>query len=445
MQGNYYIATMGCQMNEYDSDYLAQLLESSGYGPADQPEGADLIFINTCTVRAKPVQKAYSLLGRMVALKKKNPSLIIGMLGCVAQQEGAHLFKRFPDLDLVLGTRELERVEELLKKIEIDRDRVVATELSRNPRPFVGKNGYHEGRVKSYVSIMEGCNNFCSFCIVPYVRGREVSRSPQDIIKESQYLVGQGVKEITFLGQNVNSYRWEAGGGLDFPGLLNQINRISGLQRIRFTTSHPKDLSDDLIGCFGELEKLCPHIHLPVQSGSDRILKRMNRAYTRDRYLDLVKKLRVVRPDMAVTSDMIVGFPGETEKDFKMTIDLMEKIRFDNTFSFKYSDRQGTRAAKMGDKVPEKEKSSRLARLQGYQKEITLEKNRALKGCELEVLVEGKSKRGGLMTGRTGSNKVVNFVSDIKIIGKIVNVFIKNASANSLRGELVQDAAPRPD
>jgi tRNA-2-methylthio-N6-dimethylallyladenosine synthase len=428
-------------MNEYDSDYLAQLLQSSGYSPVEEPDNADLIFINTCTVRAKPVQKAYSLLGRMRALKKKKPSLIIGMLGCIAQQEGADLIKRFPELDLVLGTREVGRVEEFIKKIEIDRERVVATELRKGPRPFVGKNGYHSGRVKSYVSIMEGCNNFCSFCIVPYVRGREVSRSPQQILEESRYLVAQGVKEITLLGQNVNSYYWEKDDGMDFPGLLRGLNRISGLQRMRFTTSHPKDLSEELIACFGELKKLCPHIHLPVQSGSDRILKRMNRAYTRKKYLKLVDKLRAVRPGIAITSDLIVGFPGETEEDFQMTIDLMEKIRFDNAFSFKYSDRPGTRAAKMGGKVPESEKGVRLTRLQEFQRQITLEKNRALMGREVEVLVEGTSKKGGLMTGRTGSNKIVNFLSDNSKIGLLVNVLIENVLSNSLRGELVRETA----
>ena len=289
---------------------------------------------------------------------------------------------------------------------------------------------------------MEGCNNFCSFCIVPYVRGREVSRSPRDIMKEAEYLVGQGVKEITLLGQNVNSYRWEKREGLDFPGLLHKMDRIPGLRRIRFTTSHPKDLSDDLIKCFGELEKLCPHIHLPVQSGSNEILKRMNRGYSREKYLNLVKKLRSARPEMAITSDMIVGFPGETGEDFHLTIDLIKKIGFDNTFSFKYSDRKGTRAEKMDGKVPEAEKGARLAELQKLQKQITLEKNKALEGREVEVLVEGKSKKGAQMTGRTGANKIVNFDPDNSRIGLIVNVLIKRALANSLRGELVQETRP---
>jgi len=428
---------MGCQMNEYDSDYLAQILETSGYRPAGAPEAADLIFINTCTVRAKPQQKAYSLLGRMLALKKGRPSLIVGMLGCIAQQEGGHLLARFPDLDLVLGTRELERVEELLRKIEIDRERVVATELDRKPRAFVGKNTYFQGTVKSYISIMEGCNNFCSFCIVPYVRGREVSRSPQDILGEAQHLTGQGVKEITLLGQNVNSYCWGEQEKLHFPGLLRKLNALPDLLRLRFTTSHPKDLTDELIRCFGELEKLCPHIHLPVQAGSNRILKRMHRGYTRERYIELVQKLRSVVPDIAITSDIIVGFPGETEKDFYLTIDLIEKIGFDNAFSFKYSDRIGTRAEKMDGKLPEEVKGARLSLLQKRQKAITLEKNQRLEGRVVEILVEGESKKGGQLTGRTGSNKIVNLDNNNRILHKLVNVKIKKALANSLHGELV--------
>ena len=437
MSGNYYITTMGCQMNEYDSDYLAQFLQNSGYHPVEEPEVADLIFINTCAVRAKPQQKAYSLLGRMLALKKRRPSLILGMLGCIAQQEGAHLLKRFPGLDLVLGTRELDRIGELLRKIEIDRDRVVATELKRKPRPFIGKNNHFRGRVKSYISIMEGCNNFCSFCIVPYVRGREVSRSPGDIIKEAEYLVGQGVKEVTLLGQNVNSYHWSGEEAFHFPDLLRKLNAVPSLLRLRFTTSHPKDLTGELIGCFTELETLCPHIHLPVQAGSNRILKRMNRGYTREKYMELVQELRSRRPDMAVTTDIIVGFPGETEKDFELTIDLIEKIGFDNAFSFKYSDRPGTKAQRMDGKVPEEIKGARLKVLQKLQKEITQEKNRRLEGRVVEILIEGESKKGGQMTGRTGSNNIVNLPLNNSMLATLTKVKIKKSLANSLTAEWI--------
>lgn len=435
MSRNYYITTMGCQMNEYDSDYLAQVLQASGYHPSGDPESADLIFINTCTVRAKPQQKAYSLLGRMLALKKRRPSLIVGLLGCIAQQEGAHLLERFPGLDLVLGTRELERAGELLRKIEIDRDRVVATELDRKSRPFIGKNNHFQGRVKGYISVIEGCNNFCSFCIVPYVRGREVSRSPVDILKEAGHLVGQGVKEITLLGQNVNSYHWAGEEDLNFPGLLRKLNAVPGLTRLRFTTSHPKDLTDELIGCFGGLETLCPHIHLPVQAGSNRILKRMNRGYTREKYMGLVQRLRSIRPDIAVTTDIIVGFPGETEEDFQLTIDLIEKIGFDNAFSFKYSDRVGTKAEKMAGKVPEEVKRVRLKVLQELQKEITQQKNRHLEGRVVEILVEGESKKGDQMTGRTGGNKIVNLTLNNISLGSLVKVKIVKSFANCLSGE----------
>jgi len=430
----YYIATMGCQMNEYDSDYLGQLLLASGYVNTSDPLGADLIIVNTCAVREKAEQKAFSLLGRLVILKRKNPHLIIGMMGCIAQKDGAGLFKRFPDLDFVMGTREIERIHEILETKETTGERIIATDLDTKPLLSYHHEGYFKGRVKGYISIMQGCNNFCSYCIVPYVRGREFSLPPGKIISEAENLVSQGVKEITLLGQNVNSYYSEQESGVDFPGLLRRVNRIDGLKRIRFTTSHPKDLSEKLIRCFGELEKLCPHIHLPFQSGSDRILKRMNRGYTREKYIGLIQRLREVQENVAVTSDVIVGFPGETIKDFQMTLDLIQKIGFDNLFSFIYSDRMGTAAARMADKLDDEEKSSRLALLQKTQQGITLAKNKLLAGHEVEVLVEGLSKRKTQLTGRTDTNKVVNFVSHSNEPGDLVNVMIEDAFVNSLRG-----------
>ena len=274
---------MGCQMNEYDSDYLGQLLTASGYRNTHDPKAADLILINTCAVREKAEQKAFSLLGRLFPLKKKNPRLILGLMGCIAQKDGASLLKRFPELDIVLGTREINRIQEFLDRIEATGDRIVATDLDASILPGTNLDGYFRGRLKGYISIMQGCNNFCSYCIVPYVRGREISRHPEDIISEAENLLSQGVKEITLLGQNVNSYFSGETIGVGFPSLLRRMSRIAGLKRIRFTTSHPKDMSDELIHCFGELENLCPHIHLPFQSGSNAILKRMNRGYTRER------------------------------------------------------------------------------------------------------------------------------------------------------------------
>lgn len=433
MSRYFYINTMGCQMNEYDSDYLGQALVNSNFLPADDPKDADLILINTCTVRAKAEQKAFSLLGRMISLKKRKPNLILGLTGCLAQQEGKNLMKKFPDLDLVLGTREIGRIEGIIKKLGTSRDKILATDIDLSPPSRIESNGYFKGRIKSYISVIVGCNNFCSYCIVPYVRGFEVSRSPVEIIEEAERLISQGVKEITLLGQNVNSYAWEK--GLRFPSLLRKLSQLDGLSRMRFTTSHPKDLSDDLIRLFGELDNLCPHIHLPLQAGSNKILGLMNRGYVREEYLELVKKLREVRPGIAITSDIMVGFPQESDEDFQMTLDLMWKIKFDSLYSFRYSDRKGTTAEKMDGKVSEAEKSFRLMTLQELQRYITLEKNRKLEGTDVEILVEGQSKRGGQWTGRTDTNKIVNFASNNSRIGDFIDVRIQHVFANSLWGE----------
>ncbi|MBW2609042.1 MAG: tRNA (N6-isopentenyl adenosine(37)-C2)-methylthiotransferase MiaB [Deltaproteobacteria bacterium] len=433
----YHITTMGCQMNKYDSNHIRQLLQNSGFLPADIPDNADLILINTCTVRAKAQQKAFSLLGRMVSLKKRRPDLILGITGCIAQQEGPDLIKRFPGLDLVLGTREIGRITEILETIKDDRKKVVATNIELKPISPVNYNGFFKGQVKSYISIMEGCNNFCSYCIVPYVRGREISCPPKEILKEAKNLISQGVKEITLLGQNVNSYSWGEKKEINFPMLLKTLSRLDGLLRIRFTTSHPKDLSDDLIHCFGELDNLCPHIHLPFQAGSNKVLKLMNRGYSRERYMELINRLREVKPDIAVTSDVMVGFPKETDEDFQMTLDLINKMEFDNLFSFKYSDRKGTLAEKMSGKIDKDEISFRLDVLQQVQKGITLKKNKTLEGKKVEILVEGDSKRGGQFTGRTGTNKIVNFNCNNNIIGQLVEVDIEYAFVNSLKGVLI--------
>lgn len=433
----FYIQTMGCQMNEYDSDYLAQSLIQCGFSPSEDPERADLILINTCTVRAKPQQKAYSLLGRMSALKRRNPALVLGVVGCLAQQEGADLMKRFPQLDLVAGPRELGRIQEIIKGINSGRGKVVATDLDTGLRDPIDCRGYLRGRISGYISIMEGCNNFCSYCVVPYVRGREVSRSPHEVLVEAKILISDGIKEITLLGQNVNSYCWEeVGKKWGFPSLLRELSELEGLLRLRFTTSHPKDLSDDLIHCFRDLQPLCPHIHLPFQAGANAVLHRMRRGYTRESYIGLISKLRKTKPDIAITSDVMVGFPGETEKNFESTLDLIRSVQFDALFSFKYSDRKNTVAEKMDHKLDEPEKARRLKTLQAFQRQITLAKNRALEGNQVEVLVEGPSKRGGQLTGRTGTNKIVNFTCNSRPIGDIVNVMIRRGLVNSLRGEL---------
>ena len=435
MAKSFFIKTMGCQMNVYDSDAMARCLIDRGYSRTDRPENADVILVNTCTVRKKPEQKALSFLGRMLSIKKRKPALILGLTGCLAQQEGRALKQRFPELDLVVGPRETGRIGELIDLIGENPGCILATRMDVPVRRPVDCSGYSGGRVAEFVSIMEGCNNFCSYCIVPYVRGRERSRPPEDILLEARRLVNEGVREITLLGQNVNSYAREEG-QWNFPRLLREMGRMEDLKRLRFTTSHPKDLSDELIGCFGEVESLCPHIHLPFQAGADPVLERMGRGYTRRRYLERVERLRNVRSDIAITSDVMVGFPGETDRDFQMTLDLVRCVRFDGLFSFKYSDRRGTRAAKMDRKVGPEKKSERLAMLQTVQKTITLEKNRGLEGARVEVLVEGRSKKGARLRGRTGTNKVVNFNCDSREIGNIINVTIERAFPNSLQGRV---------
>jgi len=424
-------------MNENDSDTLAQHLINFGFTPADDYKNADLIMINTCTVREKAQQKAFSLLGRMIILKKQRPEIILGIMGCIAQQEGEYLLKKYPDLDLVLGTKEIGNICNILNKILEHSERISATDLSADSNIPIINHEYFQGNVKGFISIMEGCNNFCSYCIVPFVRGREKSRSVQYIVTQAENLISQGVREITLLGQNVNSYFSHESGNVNFPQLLNTLSSIKNLLRIRFTTSHPKDLSGDLIDCFKTLPNLCPHIHLPFQAGSNKILKLMNRRYSREIYIDLINKLRIAVPGIAITSDVMVGFPGETDDDFNDTIDLIEKIEFDNLFSFIYSDRKGTIAEKMDKKISEEIKLSRLNILQEKQKNITFKKNKMLEGKEEEILVDGLSKKKGQLTGRTSCNKIVNFNSDINIIGKLAKVIIEKSHINSLHGVLI--------
>ncbi|PKN61645.1 MAG: tRNA (N6-isopentenyl adenosine(37)-C2)-methylthiotransferase MiaB [Deltaproteobacteria bacterium HGW-Deltaproteobacteria-15] len=431
---------MGCQMNEYDSDLVAQLLLSMGYLPTSDPLEADLILINTCAVRARAEQKAVSILGRVLKQKRRTPDLKVGLMGCVAQQRGGDLFKRFPELDLVLGTREVSRIREHIHSSE-SRSRVLATELNLQPPASPNASGYFRSRFTAFISIMEGCNNFCTYCVVPFTRGREASRSPDDIVEEAKHLVTEGVREITLLGQNVNSYSYgKEEGQCRFPLLLRKLSSLKELLRLRFTTSHPKDLSDDLIRCFVEIPNLCRHIHLPFQSGSNRILKRMNRGYTREQYIDRVRDLRQAVPSIAITSDVMVGFPGETEDEFMETLDLIRQIEFDNLYSFKYSDRNKTRSSTMSGKIDEWEKSRRLGLLQKTQKEITIRKNKSFKGAVVEVLAEGLSRKGDQLTGKTEGSKIVNFKSDSQLLGHIVKVLIKESSANSLRGECLDSA-----
>jgi tRNA-2-methylthio-N6-dimethylallyladenosine synthase len=438
-----YISTIGCQMNVHDSEQIVALMEKEGYVCTEDENQADLIILNTCSIREKAVQKVNSSLGRFRKLKRNKDSLIIGVGGCVAQQMGERLLMKVPDLDLVFGTHNIHQLPKFIAEIEKTGKRIVETTLHERTSSLGILTLPRIAKVTAFVTIMQGCNNFCAYCVVPYLRGREESRTMEDILIEIRSLADRGVKEITLLGQNVNSYGRSTQGAAGFVGLLNEIEKIEGIKRIRFTTSHPKDLSDSLIAGFAELDKLCKHIHLPVQSGSDRVLSLMNRRYTKSDYLAKVEKLRRTCPEISITSDVIVGFPGETDKDFQETIDMMNEIRFDNLFSFKYSERQGTAALKMDDKVSEPLKLERLRILQALQEEHALEKNRAMEGCREEVLVEGFSKncREDVM-GRTSTNKIVNFSGQGNLIGKIVSVYIKAAYLHSLRGEMLGKEIP---
>ncbi|MBW1726043.1 MAG: tRNA (N6-isopentenyl adenosine(37)-C2)-methylthiotransferase MiaB [Deltaproteobacteria bacterium] len=450
-----YINTIGCQMNVYDSEQIAKGLTVLGYKLTSLPEKADLIIVNTCTIRKKAEQKAFSFLGRMTGLKRKKPDLIIGMGGCVAQQEGQKILQRVPHLDLVFGTNAIGRLPGMIKTITAKKCRIVDIKMSGQIEEldFI-EDKHHTGKVSSFVTIMQGCDNYCTYCVVPYVRGRETSRNPDKIINEICGLVESGVREVTLLGQNVNSYGNKEG-LCTFPELLARVNEIDGLLRIRFTTSHPKDLSTDLMLAFKDLNKMCNHIHLPIQSGSNRVLKRMNRKYSRKLYLEKIDKLRDICSNMAITSDIIVGFPGETRTDFQETLDLIKKVEFDGLFAFKYSDRPNAAAARFEDKISEKEKKERLQQVLTLQAHFTTQKNKELVGSTQSILVEGLSKKQTRIdkpiinddvqwTGRTSTNKIVNFsrrdnaLSCEQILtGRMVKVRIVKAHSHSLWGEPV--------
>jgi tRNA-2-methylthio-N6-dimethylallyladenosine synthase len=432
-----YIQTFGCQMNVQDAEKMAVLLELSGYETTDDPGRADLILVNTCSIREKAAQKIYSQLGRFRTLKAENPRLRIGVGGCLAQQWGDQFFRKAPYVDLVFGTHQIHRLPEMVGAIESSRRRIVETGFCDRIRSLDIPAQPAAGAVGAFVTIMQGCNNFCAYCVVPHLRGKEESRPLPEILREVEMLAGQGIREVTLLGQNVNSYGQTLPVKTDFTELVSAIGKVSGMERIRFTTSHPKDLSARLVACFGGIASLCEHIHLPVQSGSDRVLRRMKRGYTVAAYREKVEDLRRICPGISITSDVIVGFPGEEEEDFQRTLELMREIRFDNLFSFQYSERDGTAAVGMDRPVCDRVKRERLRMLQNLQEGHTLEKNRACEGRLEEVLVEGPSRNGnGDMTGRTRGNRIVNFPGTAGLIGKTISVRIVKAFPHSLRGEM---------
>jgi tRNA-2-methylthio-N6-dimethylallyladenosine synthase len=432
----FYIETYGCQMNERDSEEISATLKAEGFTETNSPDKADIIFVNTCSVREKPSQKALSATGRYIKSKRQR-NRIVAMCGCFAKQEGERLKERFEGIDLVFGPQQIKDLPSLIKRVIENKEQVI--DVSDSGYSSSERCEIREGVYSAFVNITKGCNNFCSFCIVPYLRGREFSRSVEDIIGEIKKRVSYGVKEITLLGQNVNSYRDEKS-NTDFVGLLERLNEIEGLERIRFTTSHPKDVSDRLIESFSRLKKLCNHIHLPVQSGSNRILNLMNRRYTREDYLRIVEKLRLERKDIAITTDIIVGFPTETDKDFEDTLNLVKEVEYDTAFSFKYSPRPLTKAFReLKDDVPTKVKEERLKVLQELIEDIAQKKNREMIGKRVDVLIEGYSRRvRNQYTGRTGCNRVVNIENGDNILGKVVNVRITEALKHSLKGEIIK-------
>ena len=434
-----YIQTYGCQMNQYDSERIAQVMGRLDYTPTERIENADLILLNTCSVRDKAEQKVYSALGTWREIKEQRQGVIIGVGGCVAQQEGERLLKRVPHLDLVFGTHNIHKLPEMVEQVETLRSRPVETAFYRDSSYM--EDAEFRANVqgsKAFVTIMQGCIKVCSFCIVPHVRGREVSRPSEKIVAEVEFLVRQGAKEVMLLGQNVNSYGKTSPGEISFAKLLGRVNSIVGLDRIRFTTSHPQDLSPELVEAFATLEKLCEHLHLPVQSGSDSVLARMRRGYNCQEYLHRIRLLKQRCPQVALSTDIIVGFPGETEREFESTLELLQQVEYDEIFSFVYSPRPQTVSAKLyNDDIPEEIKKDRLKRVQSLQRGVSLRKNRDRVGGLEEILVDGDSKlKNGQIMGRTRTNRIVNLVGPATLIGSLVSVRITGATANSLLGEL---------
>ena len=421
-------------MNERDSETLAGMLTELGYEECFKKDEADVVVINTCSIREHADERFFGILGQLKKLKKNKTDMIVAVCGCMMQQQ--HIIERvktkFPWVDIIFGTHNIHEFPELIKAVADEKKRRIAV-LEEGEKIVENLPSKRKYKYKSFVNIMQGCNNFCTYCIVPFTRGRERSRTPEAVINEVKELVADGVKEITLLGQNVNSYRGE--GGIDFPTLLGKLNDIEGLERIRFMTSHPKDLSDELIACYGNLDKLCTHIHLPVQSGSNAVLKRMNRHYTREKYIDLVRRLRTTCPEISISTDIIVGFPGETEEDFNDTLDLIRKVEFDSAFTFIYSVRKGTPAEKYEDHISEEVKHRRFTRLVDAVNTSAAKKNSEMEGKICKILVEGRSKHGDeSMCGRTSGFKQVDFQGDDSMTGKIVEVKITSGKTFSLRG-----------
>ncbi len=427
-------------MNEDDSDQMASLLMQMGYRLAGEVAEADVILLNTCSVRAKPEHKVSTKLGELRILKEQNPDMIIGVCGCMAQRQGAAIRRRNPHIDLVIGTAQIERIPELICEVVRSRHPLTALDLPRakDDAPVTpGRSTQaHYGKLKTFVPVTYGCDNFCSYCVVPYVRGKERSRQLSEIAEEVTGLASQGCKEVTLLGQNVNSYKSPDDGSTGFPELLARLNDIDGLQRIRFTTSHPKDLSDKLIEAMVTLPKVCRHIHLPMQAGDTDVLARMRRGYSVEHYLDLIASLRQAAPEIAISTDILVGFPGETEEQFRNTLQVIEDVRFDMAFMFAYNAIPKTAAAALPDQLTYQEKNARLAKVIELQNRITIEKNTEHIGQVFEVLVEGISPKDPTrICGLTSQNKTVNFEGVLQTIGKLIRVRVTESHLYGFVGE----------
>ncbi len=431
-----FVKTFGCQMNAYDSDKITALLGKDGYSATQEIGDADLIVVNTCSVREKPEQKLRSFIGEMVPHRARGAK--VGIAGCMAQHAGADLFKQYRgQVDLVFGPDHVPNVREIVGKVE-QGQRVLANSFLDNTQYAFVREVVTDGKAGAFVTIQKGCDNKCTFCIVPATRGVELSRPNAEILEEVRAVVAKGVREITLIGQNVNSYGLKVPGELTFAQLLYKVADVPGVERIRYTTSHPRDMGDDVIQAYRDLPQLTSHLHLPVQSGSDRMLRRMKRFYNRERYMEVVRGLRDARPDISLSTDIIVGFPGETDADFEDTMSLLEAVRFEGSFSFKYSPRPGTPALRLKDEpVPKKVMSERLTRYQKRQQEIQIESNHACEGKVLSVLVEGPSKWDPeVLCGRSSTFKMINFEGPKELVGTIVRVRVLRGFTNSLRGEL---------
>lgn len=440
MVGKVFIETHGCQMNEYDSAKMLDVLhEAEGLELTNDPVEASVLLLNTCSIREKAQEKVFSLLGRWRKIKEKNPQLVIGVGGCVASQEGEALQKRMPVVDMVFGPQTLHRLPQMIRQARIQKAPVIDISFPEIEK-FDHLPETKTSKASAFVSIMEGCSKYCTFCVVPYTRGEEVSRPFDDVIAEVAGLAAQGVREVNLLGQNVNAYRGQMHDGdiADLAVLIHYVAAIEGIERIRYTTSHPVEFSDNLIRAYANVPELVSHLHLPVQSGSDRILAAMKRGHMAIEYKSKIRKLREIRPNISLSSDFIIGFPGETEQDFADTMALIEEIGFDHSFSFIYSARPGTPAASFADDVPLARKKERLRRLQATIKAMAIDISQAMVGTRQRVLVEGLSKKDdNEISGRTENNRVVNFVGDKALIGRFVDVQITQAFTNSLRGDLV--------